>query len=180
MTTKKVSKTSKPATKPAAFDAIKAGKIIGASCAKLNTAEAIKGEATEAIQAQVKAMREAKVTIGKSRATCPIASAIYDAMSTVKAASRTVYLSLIRKAVNETGKFSMNASREANKPKGAKAKGAKATGGNIVISIASGATAKDAAAKLRAGLEKMRQQDALAALAAFLTDALEEAGFSAE
>ena len=127
-------------------------------------------------------MREAKITIGKSRATCPIASAIYDAMTAVKPASRTVYLSLIRKAVNETGKFSMNASREANKPKGAKAKakGAKATGGNIVISIASGATAKDAAAKLRAGIEKMRQQDALAALAAFLTDALEEAGFSAE
>jgi hypothetical protein len=179
MTTKKISKpATKPATKPA-FDSIESGKIIGASFARLSAADEIAAKATEAIQAQVKAMREAKITIGKSRATCSVASAIYDAMATVKASTRTVYLSLIRKAVNETGKFSMNATRDAKKAK-AKAKGAKATGGNIVISLASGAEAKDAAAKLRAGFEKMRAaNDGLASLAAFLVDALDEAGFPA-
>jgi len=177
MTTKKISKpATKPATKPA-FDSIESGKIIGASFARLSAADEIAAKATEAIQAQVKAMREAKITIGKSRATCSVASAIYDAMATVKASTRTVYLSLIRKAVNETGKFSMNATRDAKK---AKAKGAKTTSGNIVISLASGAEAKDAAAKLRAGFEKMRAaNDGLASLAAFLVDALDEAGFPA-
>ena len=180
MTTKKISKpATKPATKPA-FDSVESGKIIGASFARLSTADAIASEATEAIQAQVKAMREAKITIGKSRATCSVASSIYDAMATVKASTRTVYLSLIRKAVNETGKFSLNAARDAKKAKATTAKGAKATGGNIVISLASGAEAKDAAAKLRAGFEKMRSaNDGLASLAAFLVDALDEAGFPA-
>jgi hypothetical protein len=175
MTTKKAPAVKKaPATKPA-FDSIESGKIIGASVASLDAAGEIAAKATEAIQAQVKAMREAKITIGKSRATCSVASAIYDAMATVKASTRTVYLSLIRKAVNETGKFSMNATRDAKK---AKAKGAKATGGNIVISLASGAEAKDAAAKLRAGFNKMKAaNDGLAKLAGFLIDTLDDAGF---
>ena len=60
----------------------------------------------------------------------------------------------------------------------AKAKGAKAGGGTIMIAIPSGAKAGDAANKLRAGFEKLRAaSDDLAKLAAFLVDALDDAGF---
>jgi hypothetical protein len=66
--------------------------------------------------------------------------------------------------------YNENASRDAKK------KGAKAGGGTIMIAISSGAKAKDAAAKLRAGFNKMKDSgDELAKLAAFLIDALDDA-----
>jgi hypothetical protein len=69
--------------------------------------------------------------------------------------------------------YNENASRDAKK------KGAKAGGGTIMIAISSGAKAKDAAAKLRAGFNKMKDSgDELAKLAAFLIDALDDAGSS--
>jgi hypothetical protein len=50
-----------------------------------------------------------------------------------------------------------------------------------MIAISSGAKAKDAAAKLRAGFNKMKDSgDELAKLAAFLIDALDDAGHADE
>jgi hypothetical protein len=171
MTTKK---TTKPATtKPVNATAI--GKHIGEQLGELQAGYDKAAKATDAINADIKALRDAKIKIGASRKTCAVASAIYDAMpATLSSGTRANMLTSIRKAVNEGGKFSHNPSRD-NKAK--KTKGAK-SGGTIMIAIPSGAKAEDAAAKLRAGFEKLRAaNDDLAALAAFLVDALDDAGF---
>ena len=172
MTTKK---TVKPAVKPVNATAI--GKHIGEQLGELQAGYDKAAKATDAINADVKTLRDAKIKIGASRKTCAVAGAIYDAMpSTLSAGTRANMLSSIRKAVNEGGKFSHNPGRDA-KAKG-KAKGAKTGGGTIMIAIPSGAKAEDAAAKLRAGFEKLRAaSDDLAKLAAFLVDALDDAGF---
>jgi hypothetical protein len=175
MTTKK---TSKPATvKPVNATAI--GKHIGEQLGELQAGYDKAQSATAAINADIKTLRDAKIKIGASRKTCAVASAIYDAMpERLAAGTRANMLSTIRKAVNEGGKlkwFSHNPNRD-NKAK--KTKGAKTSGGTIMIAIPSGAKASDAAAKLRAGFEKLRvSSDDLAALAAFLVDALDDAGF---
>ena len=50
-----------------------------------------------------------------------------------------------------------------------------------MIAIGSGAKASDAAAKLRAGFNKMKEaSDELAKIAAFMIDALDDAGYDAE
>jgi hypothetical protein len=171
MTTKK---TTKPAVKPATVNATAIGKHIGEQLGELQAGYDKAAKATDAINADVKTLRDAKIKIGASRKTCAVAGAIYDAMpSTLSAGTRANMLSSIRKAVNEGGKFSHNPGRDK-----AKAKGAKAGGGTIMIAIPSGAKAEDAAAKLRAGFEKLRAaSDDLAKLAAFLVDALDDAGF---
>jgi hypothetical protein len=113
-----------------------------------------------------------------------IAAAVYDAMPAhLNAGTKNNYLSAIRAAVNGKADFQFpNGSAKAKAAKAkAKAKGAKAGGGTIMIAISSGAKAKDAAAKLRAGFNKMKDSgDELAKLAAFLIDALDDAGHAAE
>jgi hypothetical protein len=180
MTTKKVTKAVKPATKPA-VNVIAVGRHLGESLGRLQSGLEIAATATEAINADIKTLRDAKVKLGANRRTCPVSSAIYDALpSTLKVTSRNVMLSNIRKAVNETGKFSHNPNRKTGetKAKGGKAKGAKTGSGNILISIGKGANAKDVAEKLRKGFNAMKSaNDELANLAAFLLDALDDAGF---
>jgi len=171
MTTKK---TTKPATaKPVNATAI--GKHIGEQLGEMQAGYDKAQSATDAINADIKTLRDAKIKIGDVR-KCAVAMAIFNAMpSTLSIGTRNNRLSIIRKAVNEGGKFSHNPNRD-NKTK--KTKGAKAGGGTIMIAIPSGAKADDAAAKLRAGFEKLRAaNDELAALAAFLVDALDDAGF---
>ena len=175
MTTRKVNR--KPAAKPAAkaFDVIAAAKIIGDNIGQADAAKNVLGDATAKINEQVKAMRAAKVKLGASRRTCPNATAIYDAMPEhLKPRTKDNYLSAIRAAVNGKADFQFpNGSAKAKAAKGKK-KGAKASGGTIMIAISSGAKAKDAADKLRAGFNKMKDSgDELAKLAAFLIDALD-------
>ena len=191
MTTKKVTKTTKPATKAAtpAINAIAIGRHLGESLGQLDSGLAIAAKATEAINADVKTLRDAKVKLGASRRTCPVSAAIYDALPpTLAAQTRANMLTGIRKAVNETGKFSHNTYRKPETAKGGKAKGGKAKGGkakgaktgdgNIVISIGKGSKAGDVAEKLRKGFNAMKAaNDSLANLAAFLLDALDDAGF---
>lgn len=182
MTTRKTNR--KPAAvKPAkAFDVIAAAKIIGDNIGQAKAAADVLVNATAKINEQVKAMRGAKVKIGGSRRTCPNAAAVYDALPAhLNASTKANYLSAIRTAVNGKADFQFpNGSAKAKAAK-AKAKGAKASGGTIMIAISSGAKAKDAAAKLRAGFNKMKDSgDELAKLAAFLIDALDDAGHAAE
>lgn len=179
MTTRKANR--KPAAvKPAVkFDAIASAKIIGDNLGQAAAAADVLGAATIKINEQVKAMRGAKVKIGGSRRTCPVAAAVYDAMPAhLKAGTKNNYLTAIRAAVNGKADFQFpNGSAKAKAAKGKK--GAKATGGTIMIAIGSGATDKDAAAKLRAGFNKMKAaNDNLAKVAAFLIDALDDAGYS--
>jgi hypothetical protein len=180
MTTKKVTKAVKPATKPA-VNAIAVGRHLGESLGQLQSGLDIALKATEAINADVKTLRDAKVKLGASRRTCPVSSAIFDALpSTLATTTRNNMLSAIRKAVNETGKFSHNPNRKTGetKAKGGKAKGAKTGAGNILISIGKGSNAKDVAEKLRKGFNAMKSaNDELANLAAFMLDALDDAGF---
>jgi hypothetical protein len=183
MTTRKSNR--KPAVKPAVkFDAIASAKIIGDNLGQAAAAADVLGAATIKINEQVKAMRGAKVKIGGSRRTCPVAAAVYDAMPAhLMVGTKNNYLTAIRAAVNGKADFQFpNGSAKAKAAKAkAKAKGAKASGGTIMIAISSGAKAKDAAAKLRAGFNKMKDSgDELAKLAAFLIDALDDAGHAAE
>jgi hypothetical protein len=183
MTTRK---SNKPAVKSTAkaFDVITAAKIIGDNIGQAKAAADVLVNATAKINEQVKAMRAAKVKIGGSRRTCPNAAAVYDALPAhLNASTKANYLSAIRTAVNGKADFQFpNGSAKAKAAKAkAKAKGAKASGGTIMIAISSGAKAKDAAAKLRAGFNKMKDSgDELAKLAAFLIDALDDAGHAAE
>ena len=181
MTTRKSNR--KPAVKPAVkFDAIASAKIIGDNLGQAAAAVDVLGAATIKINEQVKAMRGAKVKIGGSRRTYPVAAAVYDAMPAhLMVGTKNNYLTAIRAAVNGKADFQFpNGSTKAKGAK-AKAKGAKASGGTIMIAISSGAKAKDAAAKLRAGFNKMKESgDELAKLAAFLIDALDDAGHTDE
>ncbi len=181
MTTKKVTKAVKPATKPA-VNAIAVGRHLGESLGQLQSGLDIALKATEAINADVKTLREAKVKLGASRRTCPVSAAIFDALpSTLATTTRNNMLSAIRKAVNETGKFSHNPNRKNGEAKTGgkgKSKGPKTGAGNILISIGKGSNAKDVAEKLRKGFNAMKAaNDSLANLAAFLLDALDDAGF---
>jgi hypothetical protein len=165
---------TKAKAKTPAINATAIGRDIGLNIGVADASLAEIGKATEAIKAGIKNLRDAKIKLGASRRTCAVSAAIYDAMpDTLAVATRNQYLSGIRKAVNEGKTFSMNGSRKAGGKKGAK------TGsGTIMISLAAGDKPETAAAKLRKGFEKMRAaNDGLASLAAFLVDALDEAGF---
>jgi hypothetical protein len=169
--TNKATKGKTPAINPTAV-----GRHIGENLGQLQSGLLIAAKATEAINVDVKTLRDAKIKIGASRKTCAVAGAIYDAMpSTLSAGTRANMLSSIRKAVNEGGKFSHNPSRAKS---GGKKTGAKQGAGNIVISIGKGADVADVAEKLRKGFNAMKAaNDGLATLAAFLIDALDDAGF---
>jgi hypothetical protein len=167
MTTKK---TTKPAYVATAAHVALAAQV-GLNVSGVMTAKA-------AAQKAVDELHKAKAVIGDAR-TCKLAQAFLEkrfaGKAKVSAGSKANALSAFRKAV-ETGKeYNENAGRDKAK---AKAKGAKTSGGTIMIAIQSGAKAEAAAAKLRAGFEKLRAaNDDLAKLAAFLVDALDDAGF---
>ena len=168
--------TTKKTSKAVTFNAMTACGNIGENLGRLASAEAIKGAATEAINAECKAMRAAKIKLGANRKTCQYSAKIYDSMpSTLSAGTRANMLSEIRKAINEGKAFSHNPGRA----KAAKKKGAKTGGsGTIMITVAAGDKAVDAASKLRKGFNKIKAaNDGLAELAAYLLDALDEAGF---
>jgi hypothetical protein len=175
MTTRTVKKTTKPATKAAKpFVATETHKGY-AERAGLNAKGAVSAKAScnEACQA----LHKAKAKIGDAR-NCPLAQAFlakrFDGKK-VAASTKSNALNSFRKAVEKGVEYNENASRDAKK------KGAKAGGGTIMIAISSGAKAKDAAAKLRAGFNKMKDSgDELAKLAAFLIDALDDAGHADE
>jgi hypothetical protein len=173
MTTRTVKKTTKPATK-AVYVATETHKGY-AERAGLNAKGAVSAKAScnEACQA----LHKAKAKIGDAR-NCPLAQAFlakrFDGKK-VAASTKANALAAFRKAVEKGVEYNENASRDAKK------KGAKAGGGTIMIAISSGAKAKDAAAKLRAGFNKMKDSgDELAKLAAFLIDALDDAGHADE
>jgi hypothetical protein len=167
MTTKKT-----PAAKKAAAYVPTQSHITLAAQVGLNVSGVLTAKA--AAQKAVEELHKAKAVIGDAR-TCPLAQAFlekrFSGKAKVSAGSKANALSAFRKAVATGKEYNENAGR-------AKAKGAKAGGGTIMIAIPSGAKAVDAAAKLRAGFEKLRAaNDDLAALAAFLVDALDDAGF---
>jgi hypothetical protein len=175
MTTRKSAvKPAKPAAKPVVITETLKGY---AERAGLNAAgaESAKAACNEACQA----LHKVKAKIGQAK-TCALAQAfLAKRFANKKAAASTKAnaLSAFRKAV-ETGKpYTENGTREAK----AKAKGAKASGGTIMIAISSSAKAKDAAAKLRNGFNKMKESgDELAKLAAFMLDALDDEGYTDE
>ena len=82
----------------------------------------------------------------------------------------------------ERSKFStyFRAAVESGKPYSEGNANKKAKGGNIMIAFPKAASGEDAAAKLMAGFNKMKEANTqLAELAAFLIDAIEAAGFEA-
>lgn len=176
-TTKPAAKpvTKAKATKPAAYQA-KAADI------KLATeaGEALKaGESAQAMaSAKAKALHKAGAVVGK-KGECPLAVAFLNARypggknakgGKVSAATMDVTLSHFRSAVKSGKGYDENASRKA---KGGKAK---TGGGVIMISINKGGDAKAMAKALRDGMNKAKAaNDALAALAGYVLDALDEA-----
>ena len=173
MTTKK---TTKPAVKP--YVATTAHVLLAKTCGEaLNTAGSAKARAHDAAAK----LHEAKAEVG-AKGKCHLAIAFIDARfpkglnakgKKVSAGTIDTVLGEFRKAV-KTGKgYDENAARKVGKKKGAKQ-----SGGAIMIALAAGDTAEVAAGKLRKGFEKMRgANDALAELAAYLVDALDDAGF---
>lgn len=124
-------------------------------------------------------LHKAKAKIGDAR-NCPLAQAFlakrFDGKR-VAPSTKSNALNSFRKAVESGKPYTENGTREAK----AKAKGAKASGGTIMIAISSSAKAKEAAAKLRNGFNKMKESgDELAKLAAFMLDALDDEGYTDE
>ena len=145
----------------------------------LSTAGSAKQRAHDAAAA----LHKAGAVVG-AKGKCPLAIAFIDARypngknakgGKVSAGTMDTTLGEFRKAV-KTGKgYDENAARKAGKKKGAKQ-----SGGAIMIALSPADTAEAAAGKLRKGFEKMRAaNDALAELAAYLVDALDDAGFPA-
>jgi hypothetical protein len=175
MTTRTVKKTTKPATKTAKAVYVATETHKGyAERAGLNAKGAVsaKAECNEAC----KELHKVKAKVGDAR-VCPLAQAFlakrFDGKK-VAASTKSNALNAFRKAVEKGVEYNENAARAAKK-------GAKAGGGTIMIAISSGAKAKDAAAKLRNGFNKMKESgDELAKLAAFLIDALDDAGYTDE
>lgn len=170
MTTKKTVKAVKPYTATAAHVAL--AKTCGEA---LNTA----GSAKERAHDAAAKLHAAKAEVG-AKGKCPLAIAFIDARfpkglnakgKKVSAGTIDTVLGEFRKAVKSGKGYDENAARKAGKKKGAKQ-----SGGAIMIAISPADTATKASEKLRKGFEKMRAaNDGLAALAAFLVDALDEA-----
>lgn len=173
MTTKK---TTKPAAKP--YVATTAHVLLAKTCGEaLNTA----GSAKERAHDAAAKLHAAKAEVG-AKGKCPLAIAFIDARfpkglnakgKKVSAGTIDTVLGEFRKAVKSGKGYDENAARKAGKKKGAKQ-----SGGAIMIALSPADTAEAAAGKLRKGFEKMRgANDALAELAAYLVDALDDAGF---
>jgi hypothetical protein len=175
MTTRTVKKTTKPVTKAAKpFVATETHKGY-AERAGLNAKGAVSAKA--ACNEACQELHKAKAKVGDAR-NCPLAQAFlakrFDGKK-VAASTRANALAAFRKAVEKGVEYNENAARAA------KAKGAKAGGGTIMIAISSNAKAKEAAAKLRNGFNKMKESgDELAKLAAFMLDALDDEGYTDE
>jgi hypothetical protein len=180
-----IKKTTKPAVKPAAkpYKATAAHIKLATACGEaLNTAGSAKARADEAAAK----LHAAKAEVG-AKGKCPLAIAFIDARfpnglnaknKPVSAGTIDTVLGEFRKAVKSGKGYDENSGRVTGKAKGKKT-GAKATnGGVILIGLTATDTGKAAADKLRKGFEKMRKaNDELAKLAAFLVDALDDAGF---
>ena len=173
MTTK--SKAVK-AVKP--YVATTAHVLLAKTCGEaLNTA----GSAKERAHDAAAKLHAAKAEVG-AKGKCPLAIAFIDARfpkglnakgKKVSAGTVDTVLGEFRKAVKSGKGYDENAARKAGKKKGAKQ-----SGGAIMIALAAGDTPEAAAGKLRKGFEKMRAaNDALAEIAAYLVDALDDAGF---
>ena len=173
MTTKsKAVKAVKPYTATPAHVAL--AKTCGEA---LNTA----GSAKERAHDAAAKLHAAKAEVG-AKGKCPLAIAFIDARfpkglnakgKKVSAGTIDTVLGEFRKAVKSGKGYDENAARKAGKKKGAKQ-----SGGAIMIALSPADTAEVAAGKLRKGFEKMRAaNDGLAGLAAFLVDALDDAGF---
>ena len=130
-----------------------------------------------------KRLNKAGVKLGKYKATktqkaCPIIAAYVAGRfpngkdrkgELVDDAKKAKYASYFKVAVESGKPYS-----EGNSNK------AKAKGGNIMIAFPKAASGEDAAAKLMVGFNKMKDANSqLAELAAFLIDALADAGFDA-
>jgi hypothetical protein len=198
MTTK--SKAAKPAVvnnivaKP---EYITLAKKAGNSALTMSTMRAACDEACKALHA-------AKVKIGQSR-TCEIAKAFLAERFKGKAAKPAVkaqILSCFRKAVESGAPYNENASKAKAKAKAAATKNdapknsdaveakpaapvvvtkpAKDDETTIILALPRKSTAKQAAKQMRAFVEKMRQSDSLAPLAAYIVDVLDEFDGTAE
>lgn len=157
-------------------EAIKLASVVGASAytkedSGLNLADACKK------------LHKAGTKLGKYKATktqkaCPIIAAYVSGRfpngkdrkgELVDDAKKAKYASYFKVAVESGKPYS-----EGNSNK------AKAKGGNIMIAFPKAASGEDAASKLMAGFNKMKEANGqLAELAAFLIDALADAGFDA-
>jgi len=152
-----------------------------------------------------KALHKAKAKIGHAT-KCELAKAFLAerfAGKAAKAGSKTVILSAFRKAVESGKDYNENASKAKKKavtkqdaPKASDAvetdeaveaakpvvvqKQPKDDEKTIVLALARNAKAKDAAKKMRAFVEKMRQSEELASLAAYIVDVLDEFDGTAE
>ena len=177
-TTKPAAKTAK-AAKPAAYTAKPADIKLATEAG-----EALRAGESARAMAGIKALalHKAGAVVGK-KGECPLAVAFLNARypggknakgGKVSAGTQDVTLSLFRKAV-KTGKgYDENEARTKAKGK----KGAKGGSGVIMIAVKSGGSAEDMAKALRAGMNKAKAaNDALAALAAYVLDAIDDAGF---
>ena len=172
MTIKKTVKAVKP------YVATPAHIVLARTCGEaLNTA----GSAKERAHDAAGKLHAAKAEVG-AKGKCPLAIEFINARfpkglnakgKKVSAGTIDTVLGEFRKAV-KTGKgYDENAARKAGKKTGAKT-----GGGSIMIALSPADKAETAAGKLRKGFEKMRSaNDDLAELAAYLVDALDDAGF---
>ena len=183
MTTK--SKAAKPAlvnnivAKP---EHVALAKLAGRSAAGMITMR-------EAMNKACQSLHKAKAKIGDAR-KCELAKAFLAERFAGKKASKATLsqiLSAFRKAVESGKEYNENAARAKAKavtktdaPKDTdaieteSAKPAKDDETTIILALPRKASAKDAAKKMRAFIEKMRQSDELADFASYLTDAVSE------
>jgi predicted membrane-bound mannosyltransferase len=151
-----------------------------------------------------KALHKGKAKVGQAR-SCQLAKAFLAARcqgKKIAASTKAFYLSAFRKAVESGADYNENASRAKAKAKAVEAKAAEADEADevedtepqpvivqkpakddettIILALPRKANAKDATRRLNVFIEKMRQSDALADLAAYLTDAIEEFNGSAK
>jgi hypothetical protein len=173
MTTKKTVKAVKP------YVATTAHVALAKTCGEaLNTA----GSAKERAHDAAAKLHAAKAEVG-AKGKCPLAIAFIDARfpkglnakgKKVSAGTIDTVLGEFRKAVKSGKGYDENAARKAGKKKGARITDHR----TIMIALSPADTAEAAAGKLRKGFEKMRAaNDALAEIAAYLVDALDDAGF---
>jgi hypothetical protein len=173
MTTKAKAKTVKP------YVATPAHIVLARTCGEaLNTA----GSAKERAHDAAAKLHAAKAEVG-AKGKCPLAIEFINARfpkglnakgKKVSAGTIDTVLGEFRKAV-KTGKgYDENSGRAAGKKKGARITDHR----TIMVAISPADKAETAAGKLRKGFEKMRAaNDELAELAAYLVDALDDAGF---
>ena len=179
MTTKaKAVKAVKPAAKP--YKATAAHIKLATTCGEaLNTAGSAKARADQSAAK----LHKAGAVVG-AKGKCPLAIAFIDARypggknakgEKVSPGTMDTTLGEFRKAV-KTGKgYDENSGRATGKAKGKKT-GAKSGSGNILISIGKAAKPDDAADKLLKGFNALKAaNDGLAGLAAFLSDAIDDA-----